>query len=130
MAARENQGLQIALIIFVMLTIVLIVTTFLFFSNFQEAQEKIKGLTERKHQAARRGHATRSTKAPSSRAWSTPSWKQIEAVEEAAKKDIEAHGKGLAEADQNYRNLVQPPGEELAEANTPNHRDHGAARKS
>ena len=45
MAARENQGLQIALIIFVMLTIVLIVTTFMFFSSYQEAQEKIKSLT-------------------------------------------------------------------------------------
>ena len=45
MAARENQGLQIALIIFVMLTIVLIVTTFLFFRNYQEAQEKNKALT-------------------------------------------------------------------------------------
>jgi len=34
--ARENQGLQIALIIFVMLTIILGVTTFLFYKQFQE----------------------------------------------------------------------------------------------
>ncbi len=38
MAARENQGLQIALIIFVMLTIILSVTTFLFYRNFKGAQ--------------------------------------------------------------------------------------------
>jgi hypothetical protein len=38
MAARENQGLQIALIIFVMLAIILSVTTFLFYRNFQGAK--------------------------------------------------------------------------------------------
>lgn len=42
MAARENQGLQIALIIFVMLTIILSVTTYIFFDNYKkEKQEKI-----------------------------------------------------------------------------------------
>ncbi len=35
--ARENQGLQIALIIFVMLTIILGVTTFIFFRQYDEA---------------------------------------------------------------------------------------------
>jgi hypothetical protein len=34
MAARENQGLQIALIVFVMLTIILSVTTFIFYNNY------------------------------------------------------------------------------------------------
>ncbi len=38
--ARENQGLQIGLIIFVMLTIVLGVTTYLFFRQYEEATIK------------------------------------------------------------------------------------------
>ena len=38
--ARENQGLQIALIIFVMLGIVLGVTTFVYFQKFAEAEKK------------------------------------------------------------------------------------------
>ncbi len=38
--ARENQGLQIALIIFFMLTIILGVTTFVFFRQYQEADKK------------------------------------------------------------------------------------------
>ena len=37
MASSENQGLQIALIIFVMLTIILSVTTFVFFRQADEA---------------------------------------------------------------------------------------------
>ena len=40
--ARENQGLQIALIIFVMLTIILGVTTYLFFRQSEEAFNKAK----------------------------------------------------------------------------------------
>jgi hypothetical protein len=40
MAARENQGLQIALIVFVMLTIMLSVSTFLFFRNYQNATKQ------------------------------------------------------------------------------------------
>jgi hypothetical protein len=38
--ARENQGLQIALIVFVMLTIILGVLTFIFFRKFQESDIK------------------------------------------------------------------------------------------
>src|SRR5580700_5491355 len=40
MAARENQGLQIALIIFVMLTILTVVSTYWFFSRYQEQLQK------------------------------------------------------------------------------------------
>jgi hypothetical protein len=40
--ARENQGLQIALIIFVMLTIILGVTTYLFFRQYEDANNKAK----------------------------------------------------------------------------------------
>ena len=41
MAARENQGLHIALIVFVVLTILLAVTTFMFFSRWDEELAKI-----------------------------------------------------------------------------------------
>ncbi|HTQ38841.1 MAG TPA: hypothetical protein VMJ32_07425 [Pirellulales bacterium] len=42
MAVRENQGLQIALIIFVTLTVLLSLTTFVFFRNYQNEQQKSK----------------------------------------------------------------------------------------
>ncbi|OHB73804.1 MAG: hypothetical protein A2V70_10200, partial [Planctomycetes bacterium RBG_13_63_9] len=44
--ARENQGLQIALIIFVMLTIILGVTTFIFFRQYEEANQKAEAKTK------------------------------------------------------------------------------------
>jgi len=43
--ARESQGLQIALVIFVMLTIVLGVTTFIFYRQATEAESKAKAAT-------------------------------------------------------------------------------------
>ena len=36
MASNENQGLQISLIVFVMLTVILSVTTFVFFNKFKQ----------------------------------------------------------------------------------------------
>ncbi|HEV3340743.1 MAG TPA: hypothetical protein VG125_10320 [Pirellulales bacterium] len=56
MASSENQGLQIALIIFVMLTILLSVTTFMFFREYEEAVTKSKTDAEnatKQQQAAR-----------------------------------------------------------------------------
>ena len=46
MARAENQGLQIALIVFVMLTIILAVVTFLYVRNFQEATAANQQLTK------------------------------------------------------------------------------------
>jgi hypothetical protein len=48
--ARESQGLQIALIIFVMLTVVLAVTTFLYHSRYTEALKAAKDSEERANQ--------------------------------------------------------------------------------
>lgn len=52
MAARENQGLQIALIIFVMLTILTVVSTYWFFSRYQEQVLKTKAASEKEVAAA------------------------------------------------------------------------------
>jgi len=46
MATRENQGLQIALILFLLLTVGLAVTTFIFYKREQEVAESAKHLTE------------------------------------------------------------------------------------
>ena len=51
MAARENQGLQIALIVFVTLTVLLSVTTFFFFRNYQTEQQKSKTAEESANKA-------------------------------------------------------------------------------
>lgn len=51
MAKRESQGLQIALILFVMITVVLAVTTFVFYRKTQEATQKQKAAEKAKADA-------------------------------------------------------------------------------
>jgi len=46
MASRESQGLQIALILFVMITVVLAVTSFVFYRQADEAKKTAKAATE------------------------------------------------------------------------------------
>ncbi len=116
MAARENQGLQIALIIFVMLTIVLIVTTFIFFNSYKEGQERIATLqadNSSKDQAARQAVEEGSQ----IKGLLDPKLENTQAMQEAAKQDFEKYGKGLADVDQNYRALVAHVNTELVTAN-------------
>jgi hypothetical protein len=48
MAAREHQGYQIALVIFVMLTVLLSITTFMFFKKYREEQQKYGEVVEQR----------------------------------------------------------------------------------
>jgi len=48
MAARESQGLQIALILFVMVTVVLAVTTFVFYSSSEAAKKREQAALQQK----------------------------------------------------------------------------------
>ena len=54
MASRESQGLQVALILFVMVTVVLAVTTYLYFRRAEEnvaevSREGRRGETRKRH---------------------------------------------------------------------------------
>ncbi|MBI3836300.1 MAG: hypothetical protein HY288_00005, partial [Planctomycetia bacterium] len=110
MAARENQGLQIALIVFVMLTIVLIVTTFLFFQNYREEQTKNKTLTAEAAKAATERDAAKKE---------SGDYKEIIGGDAAdAKKDLDKYDKGLAEGKKNYRGLVDFLAAELQNKDT------------
>ncbi len=113
MAARENQGLQIALIIFVILTIMLIVTTYFFFSSYTEERDKAKSLAEQKSSAdsAMRTAVDEFDRIKLLIGAAQPD--KIDAVEEAAKADMQAHGEGLVESKQNYRDLVKHMSEKL-----------------
>lgn len=118
MAARENQGLQIALIIFVILTIILIVTTYMFFSSYQKVNEANKSLIAEnasKDSAARAANEESTALKNLIGAAATDKTADAEA---RTKKDMEAYGKGIPEANRNYRFLVEHLGGELKTANT------------
>ncbi len=52
MAEREHQGYQIALVIFVMLTVLLSITTFMFFKKYREEQQKGEQVTQEREKAS------------------------------------------------------------------------------
>lgn len=118
MAARENQGLQIALIIFVILTIILIVTTYMFFSSSQKEKEANKSLfadnTNKDNQAR---EAARESEALKNTLGAAVTEKSAD-VDARTKKDVETYGKGIPDSNRNYRFLVEQLGTELKTANT------------
>jgi hypothetical protein len=120
MAARENQGLQIALIVFVMLTIILIVTTFLFFQNYREEQTKNKTLDE----ASKKANTERDTAKQESNEYKALLAGGIPLADikvgegKDAAKDFEVHGKTLDDSKKHYRGLVEFLAAELQNANT------------
>lgn len=59
MAARESQGLQIALIIFVILAIAMSVTTYLAFTNFKETEKKLADAQKQATDASGKEQAAR-----------------------------------------------------------------------
>ena len=118
MAARENQGLQIALIIFVVLTIILIVSTYLLFRSYGDAQDAMKALkTDNDNKAKQTAQANAESEQFKGMIGAATTDK-VEGVQETTKKDLEKHGKGLPASEQNYRALVKALAAELANANT------------
>ncbi len=107
MAARENQGLQIALIIFVMLTIVLIVTTYLFFSNYSDQRDKAKALTQENSDKDTKMRQAIAETDDLKNMVGAAQTEGIDAVKENANKEFQAHGEGLPDSKQNYRALVE-----------------------
>jgi len=90
MAARENQGLQIGLIIFVVLTVLLSLTTFVFFRNYQNEQLHAKEASN-KESEARTAETNMHNERDQLMQWVgfQPAEKK-EAVEEGWKKDMAA----------------------------------------
>jgi uncharacterized protein (UPF0333 family) len=118
MAARENQGLQIALIIFVILTIILIVTTYFFFSSAQKEKEANKALaSDNSNKDNQAREAARESEALKSTLGAAMTEKSAD-VDARTKKDAEVYGKGIPDANRNYRFLVEQLGTELKTANT------------
>ena len=120
MAARENQALHIALIIFVILTLMLIVSTYYFFSNFQQERDKGKALAADNTKLTTDATTARNESAEYRARIGAEAKDNLEGVNEQAKKDMEAYGKGMPEASQNYRALVQHLASELAKAQAEN----------
>ncbi len=118
MAARDNQGLQIALIIFVMLTIVLSVTTFMFFRKFEEAELKEKAATAKTADALKNQTIAQEEAIALKKILGAGPRDSQKMIEDSAKEDMKTYASNFKEADQHYRQLVKYLHTELAAADS------------
>ena len=111
--AKENQGLQIALIIFVILTIALGVTTFMFFKKAEDAELRAQAATEsekkQKDVAAKlteEGNRLREV-------LGFAATDSLETINAAFKKDMDEFASSFEAPNRVYRQLVPKLSEEL-----------------
>jgi hypothetical protein len=139
MASRESQGLQIALILFVMTTVVLAITTYVYFRKAEEQIKKAVAAEELRKQEKDRGDGLeaenqlvkhvlgfeRKSEADVGRLKTVlAANKAILEVMNSYEQDMAQYGSGLPEEEKTYRNVpkallgvIQKRNTELADAN-------------
>src|SRR5262249_36678120 len=88
MAARESQGFQIALIVFVMLTVLLSLTTFVFFRNYQSEQQKSKEAGDKEKAATQKATDMQTERDQLATHIGVPTSEKMTAVDETWTKDM------------------------------------------
>jgi hypothetical protein len=104
--ARENQGLQIALIIFVMLTVLLGVTTFLCYRKYGESQIDAKNANERTAAAEKKSGELQKELDDTRAFIRVPAGKSLDEVRTQFDKDMAAYGEAFEPATRYYSLLL------------------------
>lgn len=107
MASSENQGLQIALIVFVMLTIVLSVTTFVFFRSYDEADRRARDDRDKAAKATSE-MTTVNAELNKMKTWIGVSEQaKIDEIETTFKEDMKQFGTNIPEEKRSYRPALE-----------------------
>lgn len=130
MAASDNQGLQITLIVFIILTIILMVSTFLFFRNYDEAKNRAAADSAARQKAdADLRKATQDVERmreiigtgaqPAGEAGAAPAAPAtgLEALEASFKADMDKFAATLPEEKRRYRDALEALSDELNTVN-------------
>lgn len=118
MAARENQGLQIALIMFVILTITVSVTTFYFFRKFEEAELKEKAAKDKASEALKNQTVAQEEAQELKKILGAETRDSLKTVQDNYQEDMKTYGANFKDADKHYRYLVKYLHSELAAADS------------
>ena len=116
--ARENQGLQIALIIFVMLTIILGVTTYLFFRNYEEADIKAKDNLAQRDKATKLAVKNEDDANELKKKIGVPATDKVDAITTVFNDDMKKYGGSYPEEARFYRPLLEKMSKTIDEKNT------------
>jgi len=107
MASRENQGLQIALILFVLVTAALAVTTYVYFRKSQEEYERAQSAIAKKETADKNLRKTVDDNIKLKKMIGHPIEENMEQIEKAFALDMLKFGETFPEANRNYRALPE-----------------------
>lgn len=105
--ARENQGLQIALIVFVMLTIVLGVTTFLFFRQYEEATTRANAAEQKATESSTAARTAVEEANTLKRLIGFAATDTVATIEEAAAGDMRTYAGTMPEENRFYRTVLE-----------------------
>ena len=117
MAAREHQGMQIALIIFVVLTISLIVTSYWFFDQFKNEQKKFQGEVKHAQKSEAEQKVAIENLEKIKRMMNFGARDEVSTMEGEFKKDMEKFAKTFPESNQHYRFVVQELDKQIKKQN-------------
>ena len=110
MASRENQGFQIALIVFVMLTVLLSVTTFVLFRNYNFEKTRADGSDKQRSDAEQAKSAMKDERDQYLTYLGAPTSEKKETIDEIWKKDMTAGAAlmpgGLPEDQKSYKKVL------------------------
>ncbi|MCS7304576.1 MAG: hypothetical protein NZ602_05645 [Thermoguttaceae bacterium] len=115
--AREHQGLQIALMIFVLLTLILGVTTFIFFRRYDETVVKMEAESQKATQAQTNLGIVQGEKVKLLKFLGFPESEKIDNVEEKCREEFATYGSNFPEEQRNYRQLLKLFHKQIAELN-------------
>ncbi len=105
--ARENQGLHIALIIFVALTLVLGVTTFMFFRKFEEATLKAKANLDQANADRLKAESAEKDNTELKRLIGCGQTDKMDAIHEEFNKQMETYAANFEENARDYRKVLE-----------------------
>jgi hypothetical protein len=117
--ARENQGLQIALIVFVMLTLILGVTTFVFYRQWDQEKNKFAAAEQEKGKVTKDLAAAQSEIVELKRILGFGAADTMQVIGQEVLKDMQLTAASLPEADRVYRKVVQHLNDTVQKKNRP-----------
>ncbi|MBU4271447.1 MAG: hypothetical protein KKE86_00345 [Planctomycetes bacterium] len=115
--ARENQGLQITLIVFVMLTIVLGVMTYLFYRRYEEAAIKAKTNANEASREAQLASKNEDDANELKRLIGVAPTEKVDDITTLSKEDMKKYGQSYPEEARYYRLLLEKMQKTIEEKN-------------
>ncbi len=113
MASRENQGLQIALMVFALLVVLFAITTYVYFKSYDDASKQVASLKSDNQNSQRLAQQTQEEMNTLKELMGFSADDNLATIQEGHKRDMEAYAAAYPEDEQKYRKLVENQASEI-----------------